>query len=99
MSKRQAGVQINKDQYDADAPLDTEPTGTWQKADDSVLAARKIRKAKRPPARGGQPGLPGAPSQPRQSPARASASAAGKARIGIRAGHGAQEFMKVQYEY
>ena len=51
--KRQAGVQINKDDYDPDAQGEAEPTGTWQKADDSVLAQRKIRKAKRPTAGGG----------------------------------------------
>ena len=53
MSKRQAGIQISKDDYDPDAQGEAEPTGTWQKADESVLAARKIRKAKRPAAAGG----------------------------------------------
>ena len=43
MSKRQAGIQISKDDYDPDAQGEAEPTGTWQKADESVLAARKIR--------------------------------------------------------
>ena len=47
MSKRQAGLQINRDDYDPDAPGTAEPTGTWQKADESVLAGRKIRKAKK----------------------------------------------------
>ena len=58
MSKRQAGIQISKDDYDPDAQGEAEPTGTWQKADESVLAARKIRKAKRPAAAGGGGGLP-----------------------------------------
>ena len=51
MSKRQAGVQITKDDYDKDEIGSEEPTGTWQKADDAVLAQRNIRKAKRPPPR------------------------------------------------
>lgn len=62
MAKRGAAVQINKDNYDPDAEADNEPTGTWQKADESVLAQRKIRKAKRPAA--GSGALPGAPAEP-----------------------------------
>ena len=44
MSKRQAGVQITKDDYDKEIGSE-EPTGTWQKADDAVLAQRNIRAA------------------------------------------------------
>ena len=52
MSKRQAGVQITKDDYNDDRfPDEEEPVGTWQKASEEVLAQRKIRKAKRPPPR------------------------------------------------
>ena len=61
MSKRGAAVQITKDDYD-DEDRYGPPIipGTWQKADESVLAQRKIRKAKRPTpaAEGGSLPLP-----------------------------------------
>ena len=48
---------------------------------------------------GEPPEQPGRVRPPAQGGRRPSAGAAGKARIGIEAGHCAQEFMKVQYKY
>ena len=48
---------------------------------------------------GEPPEQPGRMRHPAQGGRRPSAGAAGKARIGIEAGHCAQEFMKVQYKY
>ena len=70
MSKRQATVQLNKDDWEAQQAKDDEDRygppiipGTWQKADDAVIAQRKIRKAKRPT--GGTAGsLPLPPTNP-----------------------------------
>ena len=69
MSKRQAGVQLTKDDYER-AEADDEDRygppiipGTWQKADEETLKRRVIRKAKRPTAGAGG-SLPLPPSNP-----------------------------------
>jgi hypothetical protein len=68
MSKRVADKQINSQTYNPDAEVGAEPEGSWKRADESVLAERKIRKAKRP-ARGSE-SLPtgAAPDAPKANP-------------------------------
>lgn len=65
MSKRQAGVQLTKDDYDRQDDEDRYgppiAPGTWQKADDETLKKRVIRKAKRPTGAGGLPLPPANP--------------------------------------
>ena len=67
MSKRGAGVQLTKDDYERQDDEDRYGPpiieGTWQKADADVLKNRVIRKAKRPTPSGG-PSLPLPPENP-----------------------------------
>ena len=63
MSKRQASVQLTKDDPDLDDEAPTEE-GTWQRADDATLKKRVFRKVKRPDRRSEASSLPLPPSNP-----------------------------------
>ena len=62
-SKRGADRQITKDDREEEEG-ESEPVGTWKKADESVLAKRVIRKAKRPTPSAASAGDAGVSSNP-----------------------------------
>lgn len=68
MAKRQASVQLTKDDYEREDDEDRYGPpivpGTWQKADEETLKMRVIRKAKRPTPSGAGSSLPMPPGNP-----------------------------------